>query len=120
MRYHLSKPNKYSSRYGTVYICNHPVYTYCTLYLIKNKGLSVIQQRYDCNTKTTWWTEIDDWLVDILYLHDGFKDFFDKHSGLKDENGIYPTVTIRQLMWGLKIKPLKRERWETTFDHKNI
>ena len=34
--------------------------------------------------------------------------------------GLYPTVTIRQIMWALKIKPLKRERWETCFDRREI
>ncbi len=35
-------------------------------------------------------------------------------------DGVYPTVTIRQIMWALKMKPLARERWETVFDRKNI
>lgn len=29
----------------------------------------------------------------------------------------FPTVTVRQLMWALRMKPLKKERWETSFDH---
>lgn len=71
------------------------------------------------STKTTNWTEIDPWLTDTLYLHNRFKDFFDKRSG-ESINGLYPTVTIRQIMWALKMKPLKREQWETYFDRKNI
>ncbi len=120
MRYHLSKPKIYFCRYGKKYKCNHPVYTYCTLYMIDSKGLAVIQQRYDRNTKTTWWTDIDDWLVDLLYLNENFKDYFDKYAGERSENDLYPTVTLRQIMWALKMKPLKRERWETAFDHRNI
>lgn len=120
MRYHLSKPNIYSSRYGEKYKCNHPVYSYCTLYIINNRGLAVIQQRYDKRTKATWWTDIDDWLVDVLYLHENFKAYFDKYSGVKSDDGLYPTITLRQIMWALKMKPLKRERWETTFDHRDI
>ena len=54
--------------YGRVYICNHPVYDRCTLYEINNKGLAVIQQRFDNDTKCTYWTEIDEWLTDPLYL----------------------------------------------------
>jgi len=38
----------------------------------------------------------------------------------KSYNGLYPTITVRQLMWALKIKPLKKERWETCFDRKDI
>ena len=61
--------------YGNTYICDHPVYDRCTLYQIDNKGLAVIQQRYDQETKTTWWSEIDPWLTDTLYLHPKFKEF---------------------------------------------
>ena len=65
------------------------------------------------------WTEIDPWLTDTLYLNDRFKSFFDNRAG-EGKDGLYPTVTIRQLMWGLKMKPLKKERWETCFDRRII
>lgn len=118
MRYHYEKPPIYLSMYGTTYICNHSVYDSCTLFRIGNKGLAVIQQRVDGNKKT-WWSEIDPWLNDVLYLHPNFKEFFEARSG-ECTDGLYPTVTIRQIMWALKIKPIKRERWETCFDRKNI
>lgn len=119
MRYHYDKPSIYSTMYGETYVCDHPVYDACTLFKIGNNGLSVIQQRYDSETKTTYWTDIDPWLTDPLYLHPGFKKFFDERSG-ECTDGIYPTVTIRQIMWALKMKPLKRERWETYFDRRVI
>ena len=118
MRYHFVKPQLYNPRYGIIYECNHEVYSKCTLYLIKDKGLAVIQQRYDKETKTTWWTEIDPYLVDALYLNQNFKEYFNRYSGIV-KGGLYPTVTIRQIMWALKMKPIKRERWETTFDHRD-
>lgn len=105
--------------YGTTYICNHPVYNRCTLFQIDGKGLAVIQQRYKKDTKETWWSELDPWLTDELYLHPGFKEFFDERSGL-ESNGLYPTVTVRQIMWALKIKPIRKERWETCFDRRSI
>lgn len=119
MRYHYEKPTTYSTNYGVTYTCNHPVYNSCTLYLINNRGLAVIQQRYEPYRKTTWWNEIDPWLNDILYLHPGFKDFFNERSG-EAKDGLYPTVSIRQIMWALKIKPIPRERWETCFDRRDI
>lgn len=64
MRYHYDKPDHYTSMYGQSYICDHPVYSHCTLYKIGEKGLAVIQQRYIPETKSTYWTEIDPWLVD--------------------------------------------------------
>ena len=119
MRYHFKKPAIFSSLYGRSHICNHPVYNRCTVYEIGGKGLAVIQQRFDSTNKSTRWMEIDPWLTDALYLHPKFKQFFDERAGVKDGD-IYPTVTLRQIMWALKMKPLKRERWETVFDRKDI
>ena len=119
MRYHYEKPAIFRSMYGSTYVCNHPVYDKCTLFEIGERGLAIIQQRYDDSTKTTWWGEIDAWLTDALYLHPKFREFFDDRSGPRTD-GLYPTVTIRQIMWKLKMKPIKRERWETCFDRKNI
>jgi hypothetical protein len=48
-----------------------------------------------------------------------FKKFFDERAG-ECVNGLYPTASIRQIMWGLKMKPLPRERWETSFDRRDI
>ena len=119
MRYHYEKPTIYSSMYGSTYICNHPVYSKCTLFEIGFRGLSVIQQRYDEDTKHTWWGEIDPWLTDTLYLHPRFKEFFDERAG-EAKDGLYPTVSIRQIMWALKMKPIQKERWETCFDRRDI
>lgn len=119
MRYHYKKPTIYLSMYGDLYFCNHPVYDRCTLYTINKKGLAVIQQRYDPKNKTTYWTEIDPWITDDIYLHPKFKVFFDDRAGLPVD-GLYPTVSLRQIMWALKMKPLPRERWETCFDRREI
>lgn len=119
MRYHYEKPDIFLSKYGDTYACDHSVYDKCTLYKIENKGLAVIQQRYEPDTKHTYWTEIDPWLTDDLYLHPKFKDFFRSRAG-ECKDGLYPTVTIRQIMWGLKMKPLPKERWETCFDRRDI
>ena len=119
MKYYYNKPEYYTYIYGMIYQCNHPVYTRCTLYKIGRKGLAVIQQRYISDLKSTYWTEIDPWLTDVLYLHPGFKEFFDSKSG-EVSGGLYPTVTIRQIMWALKMKPIPKERWETCFDRSNI
>lgn len=119
MRYHYEKPKLYSSMYGMTYTCDHPVYNRCTLFQINNKGLAVIQQRHDPSTKNTYWDEIDPWLTDDLYLHRKFEEFFNERAG-ECKDGLYPTVTIRQLMWGLKMKPMPRERWETCFDRRVI
>ena len=119
MRYHHQAPSIYLGLYGRRYICDHPVYDSCTLFEIGEKGLAVIQQRYDAEIKSTWWSEIDPWLTDELYLHPGFKEFFDLRAN-KPKDGLYPTVTIRQIMWALKLKPLPKAKWETVFDRKEV
>lgn len=118
MRYHYDNFSRISM-YGHIYECDHEIYSRCTLYLIGDKGLSVIQQRFDAKNKSTYWSNIDSNLTDALYLHKNFKAFFDERAS-EPINGVYPTVTLRQIMWALRMKPLKRERWETYFDRKSI
>ena len=48
-----------------------------------------------------------------------FLSFFEERSG-ESENGLCPIVTLRQIMWAMKMKPIKRERWETCFDRRAI
>lgn len=111
MRYHFDKPEIYLSLYGERYICEHPVYNSCTLYRIEERGLAVIQQRFDSETKSTWWSEVDPWITDALYLHPDFREYFEMRAGACTD-GLYPTVTVRQIMWALKMKPIQKERWE--------
>lgn len=105
--------------YGSTYICKHPIYSRCTLFESDGKGLAVIQQRFDETTKSTWWSELDPWLTDDIYLNENFKEYFDKRAD-KCTDDLYPTVTVRQIMWALKMKPIPRERWETLFDRKIV
>lgn len=119
MRYHHDSTVFRHNIYGKTYECNHPVYNRATLYLKDIRGLCVIQQRYDVTTKKTWWSEVDPWLTDELYLNANFDEYFDKYAKPPLDD-FYPTVTIRQIMWALKIKPLKREKWETVFDKSPI
>lgn len=89
MRYHdNAQPQEWTNYYGSVYRCNHPVYRVCTLYKERSKGLCVIQQRYNEKSKATYWSAIDPWLTDKIYLHDGFKEYFDSHAKqkIKTEN----------------------------------
>lgn len=119
MRYHYVKPDIYRNLYGRTYFCEHPLYDVCTLFEIDGKGLAVIQQRFDRYTKHTYWTEIDPWLTDQIYINDNFKNYFDL-TATEQIDGLYPTRTIRQVMHALKMKPIRKEKWETVFDRKDI
>lgn len=68
----------------------------------------------------TFWGPIDPWLTDKIYMHEGFREYFLEHAKRKNQNGFYPTVTVRQLMWAIRMKPMKKERWETVFDRKEV
>jgi len=119
MRYFFQKKKAEPIKNGTEYYCNHPLYNSCTLYSDGQKGLAVIQQRFDRTTKRTWWSMIDREVVDPIYDKAGFMDIFDKFAAPPDR-GLYPTLTVRQIMWALKMKPLKKEPWETVFDHEPV
>ena len=118
MRYFFH-PKRHGGRYGMTYLCDHPVYDRCTLYAAKGIGLAVIQQRFDRRTKRTWWDTVDPGLADDLYLHKDFYKIFLTWAK-KPIGRLYPTVTVRQLMWALRMKPLPKEPWETVFDHKPL
>ena len=115
MRYHYKKPDIYLSMYGKRHICNHPLYNSCTLFQINDVGIAVIQQRYDKIEKVSWWDEIDPWLIDAIYLNENFLEYFDSVAK-PPKNDIYPTVTVRSIMWSLKMKPIPKQSWETYFD----
>ena len=119
MKYHFLAKKKYRSEHSKIHRCDHPVYNQCTLYLDGVKGLAVIQQRYKPVSKMTWWSEVDPALADAIFEHPKFKEYLEKHARIS-VMGIYPTVTVRQLMWALRMKPLKKDYWETVFDRKEI
>lgn len=119
MRHHYEKPEFKRAEFGETYACDHPVYDNCTLFKIGEVGLAVIQQRYDKDSKVTWWNAIDGDLTSELYLHPDFYDYFVKMAD-RPIHGIYPTVTVRQIMWALRMKPLPKQPWETVFDHKFV
>ena len=90
------------------------------LHIIFCKGLAVIQQRFNEKSRATFWGPIDPWLTDKIYLHKGFLEYFRENAKRKNKDGLYPTVTVRKLMWALRMKPLKKERWETVFDRRDV
>ena len=111
MRY-FYEPSEYKGPRGWKYYhCNHPRYNQCTLYLQGDRGLAVIQQRFNPGTKMTYWGVLDPELANDIYISSGFQSIFEKFSG-KENGGIFPTITVRKLMWELRMKPLRKEFWE--------
>ena len=105
-----------------LYKCNHPIYDKCTLFILEGfegYGLAVIQQRFNDSEKISWWGPIDPYLTEDISNAKSFTDFFIRHAGLA-ENGIYPTIEIRKLMYALGMKPLVKEYWEVKLDSQKL
>ena len=95
-----------------MYNCDHPLYDTCTLYYKDDKGLAVVQQRYNSKMKIAYWSCIDSWLIYDICNREGFAEYFAQNSSEPDTDGLYPTVTVRKLMNALKMKPLRKNIWE--------
>lgn len=96
------------------YRCDHICYSFCTLYTDGTKGIAVIIQKFDPETKCTWWSGLDDKLATDICNNERFEEFWTGHSK-EPVNGIYPTFTVRQVMRRIGMKPLEKQKWETRF-----
>lgn len=114
MKYHYEKPDIWIPVYGQIYHCDHPLYNSCLLYLKEDRGLAVIKKWYDEQRKIFWYGPPEPWIGNDIYLAKGFGDYFKKHSDVA-KDGLYPTVRVREIMWALRMKPLKKEWWESQF-----
>jgi hypothetical protein len=111
MRYFYEPPTEYDMTKAKTYKCNHRMYSKCTLYEFGGEGLAVVQKRFNSKLKVTWWGPIDPWLVDDIFSQPGFWEVFSKYAD-RSSVGIFPTISVRKLMWELRMKPIKREFWE--------
>ena len=112
MRYHYERSNNSLENKAELYSCDHPLYNKCTLFKTGDKGLAVVQKRYNDTHKWTWWGPIDSCIAADISIHPDFKEFLEKKATPPDENQLYPTMGVRRLMWALRMKPLQREPWE--------
>ena len=114
MKYYYEKPNDWIGA-GETYLCDHALFNRCTLFRQGNRALIVVQEHYNNKTKARWWGTVDPWLAGDIYFSPGFNEFFEKHAAEQDENGFYPIVPVRKIMWSLRMKPLRKEKWEEDF-----
>ena len=113
MKYYYEKPENWVGA-GEIYICDHPKYNRCTVFKSRDGsvGLAVIQEKFDKRKKIHWWGPIEPWIAGDIFLNPGFEMYFIDHAKPRDENGLYPTVELRKIMWALRMKPLRKECWE--------
>ena len=115
MKYYYEKPERWSGA-GETYICDHVLFNRCTLIKRGGKGIILIQERYNEKTKARWWGTVDPWLSYDICAHENFPKFFNENASSPDENGIYPIFPVRKIMWSLRMKPLRQEKWEISPD----
>lgn len=111
MRYHYEPKNSiriFGERF------EHPkaIFRSATLYKIRGKGLLVVTENFDERTKSFYYEELPSYLANDIYIAGGFADYFRKTAKYPDENGLYPVVNIRKIMWALRMKPIKKAWWE--------
>ena len=116
VKYYYEKPEKWSRDGWFVAKCEHPLCNRCTLYSDGIRALAIVQEHYDPNTKARWWGSLDPWLAGDICDNPNFGAFFDDSAFLVDNNIEFPVFTVRTVMWNLRMKPLKKESWETTID----
>jgi len=112
MRYYTEKPNGAFSTRRYTYTCDHPLYSKCTLIKVEDKGLAIVQRRFNAKLKIFWYGPIESWLADLIVAQPGFEAYFEKNSG-RENDGLYPTVSVRQVMWALRMKPLRKDEWNS-------
>lgn len=112
MRYRYEKTDKWLPEYGETYWCDHPLYHCCTLYKYGDVGVGVVQKRFDPEKKVTYWSSIDPWVANDIYLSPKFPKWFDTHARPVNTIYCYPTYGVREVMWALRIKPLYHPTWD--------
>lgn len=106
MKYHYQKPDSFEILYGERIILEHPIYKIGTIFRNGRKALILVQKRFEL--KYAYWDAIDPWLANDIYLHPGFRAYFEENATDKD----YPIIPVRSAMWALRMKPLPKEFWE--------
>ena len=112
MKYYYERPKTWTIS-GDIYRTNNPLFNKATLFKQGRVGLLVIQLRFNPTTKHMWWSNIDPWIASDICKNDRFKEVFEKFASEKIPGGDYPIIQLRKLMWELRIKPLKKEFWES-------
>ena len=111
MKYHYEPPDISIPVYGEPIGLEHPVYKCGTLFRDGERGLVVVQKVFNQATRDCYWSCVDPAIANDIYLSPYFPKFFQTFSKTSDYN-IYQ---LRQIMWSLRMKPLKKEYWEEYF-----
>lgn len=107
-------------KYSKTVKCNHPLFAAYTVYEKENRGLGVIQQKFNEKLKFSWWGPIDVRIANDIFESENFPGVFNQFAKDRDLDGLYPVIEVRKLMYALGMKPLKKEFWETSFRSQDL
>ena len=116
MRYYTERPENSPNTTKYLYKCNHPLYSACTLLKKGDKGIAIVQLRFNSRLKHFWYGPIETYLAEAIFSREGFFDLMSE-KGAEPKDGLYPTMNVRKIMWALKMKPLRKEPWESQDFH---
>ena len=89
------------------YKIDSPIADRCTMFIELDRGLGIIQQRYNEKFKYTWWGPVDRNLADDIFNHPDFMEYFNDNAG--------KIVEVRKVMWALRMPKMPKQAWETRF-----
>jgi hypothetical protein len=112
MRYYYERPINWAIA-GDIYRTDNELFNKATLFKRGRLGLLVIQLHFNPTTKHMWWSNVDPWIASDILSNENFKEVFNKFASEKILGGDFPVIQLRKLMWELRMKPLKKEFWES-------
>lgn len=97
------------------YKCDHPLYNQCSLYLLPDgRGLAVVEKRWNARLKVSYWTAVRTDIVEEIFACGRFQRYLDRQAK-QPQDGLYPTIPVRRVMWALGMPPLPKADWEKDF-----
>ena len=114
--YYVIKSTDKRPKYSKTVKCNHPLFGAYTLHKEGRVGIGVIQQHFNPTFKYSWWGPVNVRLANDIFESEKFPEWFNQNAKEPDLNGLYPVIEVRKLMYALGMKPLKKERWEISFN----
>lgn len=93
---------------------DHPMYNVGTLFFMdgSNKGLIIVQKRFNADSKVMWYGPIDSYLTKSIGESEHFDTYFNENAREKDSDGHFPTYHLRSVMHALHMKPIPKADWE--------
>jgi len=119
MKWYAEQCKDFAVNVFTLVGCSHLVYERCTVLFDEKKCVRIVQQHYNPETRHTWWAEVDPKLLSLICCQNKSYEWFNEKAVPLDSK-VIPAYTIRQVMWALRVKPMPKLPWETSFDHSPI